>query len=135
MNKMSLGQRVLARRKELKLTQREAAQRTGVAHVTISQWEREETQPVGKRLFALAKALQCSPTWLLFGDEDKTPTPAEEIPPAPELSPTHKELIELFDSLPASEQQAQLSELRARVENFNKLFEEMLNARKNKTFK
>ncbi|MGQ0518018.1 helix-turn-helix domain-containing protein, partial [Bacillus sp. D-CC] len=33
----------------------------GVAHVTISQWERDETQPVGKRLFALADALKCSP--------------------------------------------------------------------------
>lgn len=51
----SLGQRALARRKELKLTQREAAKLAGVAHVTISQWERDETQPVGTRLFSLAK--------------------------------------------------------------------------------
>ncbi|RYM66030.1 transcriptional regulator [Serratia liquefaciens] len=134
MNKSTLGQRVLARRKELGLTQREAAKRTKVAHVTISQWERDETQPAGTRLFALAKALQCTPTWLMFGDEEQTPEPAS-LEPSPELSEKHRELIDLFDSLPESEQDTQLSELRARVENFNKLFEEMLKARKNKSRK
>lgn len=135
MEKITLGQRVLARRKELGLTQRDAAKLAGVAHVTISQWERDETQPAGKRLFALAKALQCNPTWLMFGDSDKIPETPSLTPKPTELSATHQELIELFDSLPESEQQAQLSELRARVENFNKLFEEMLKARKNKTNK
>ncbi|EHT97600.1 DicA family transcriptional repressor [Pantoea stewartii subsp. stewartii DC283] len=51
-------------------------------------------------------------------------------PQIQELSPQHKELIELFDALPASEQEAQLSELRARVENFSRLFDELLQARK-----
>ncbi|HGT8962978.1 TPA: helix-turn-helix domain-containing protein, partial [Escherichia coli] len=125
MDTRTLGQRVLARRKELRLTQREAARLAGVAHVTISQWERDETQPVGKRLFALADALKCSPTWLMFGDEDKAPVPAQELHVETELTPNHKELIELFDALPSSEQEALLSEMRARVENFNKLFEEM----------
>ncbi|HEF0022012.1 TPA: helix-turn-helix domain-containing protein [Citrobacter amalonaticus] len=132
MEKNTLGQRVLARRKQLGLTQRDAAKLAKVAHVTISQWERDETQPAGKRLFALAKALQCNPTWLMFGDEDKIPDEPSLSSVQIELSDTHKELIDLFDSLPASEQQAQLSELRARVENFNNLFEEMLKARKNK---
>lgn len=135
MEKITLGHRVLTRRKELKLTQRETAKLVGVAHVTISQWERDETQPTGTRLFALAKALKCSPTWLMFGDEEQTPEPAELLPKTPELSEKHAELIDLFDSLPESEQDAQLSEMRARVENFNKLFEELLKARKNKTSK
>ncbi|BDI40983.1 helix-turn-helix domain-containing protein [Escherichia coli] len=135
MDTKTLGQRALARRKELRLTQREVARLAGVAHVTISQWERDETQPVGKRLFALADALKCSPTWLMFGDEDKTPLPAQELHVENELTPSHKELIELFDALPSSEQEALLSEMRARVENFNRLFEEMLKARKNKSIK
>lgn len=131
----SLGQRALARRKELKLTQREAAKLVGVAHVTISQWERNETQPVGARLFALAKALSCTPTWLLFGDEQQAPTAAENLPPTPELTERHKELIDLFDSLPESEQDAQLQQMRARVKNFNKLFEELLKARQRQSKK
>lgn len=43
MDTRTLGQRVLARRKELRLTQREAARLAGVAYVTILQWERDET--------------------------------------------------------------------------------------------
>jgi transcriptional regulator with XRE-family HTH domain len=129
MEKETLGTRLLRRRKELKLSQAALGKLVQVAHVTISQWERDETQPAGKRLFALSKALQCNPTWLMFGDDDKLPgepTP----PPREELSTQHQELIDLFDSLPASEQEAQLSELRARVENFNRLFDELLQARK-----
>lgn len=134
-NLNSLGQRALARRKELKLTQREAAKLAGVAHVTISQWERDETQPVGTRLFSLAKALSCTPTWLLFGDEQQNPVPANELPSTTQLTDKHRELIDLFDSLPESEQEAQLQEMRARVQNFNKLFEELLQARQRQTRK
>lgn len=134
-NLNSLGQRALARRKELNLTQREAAKLAGVAHVTISQWERDETQPVGTRLFSLAKALSCTPTWLLFGDEQQNPVPANELPSTTQLTDKHRELIDLFDSLPESEQEAQLQEMRARVQNFNKLFEELLQARQRQTKK
>jgi len=134
-NLNSLGQRILARRKELKLTQREAAKLAGVAHVTISQWERDETQPVGARLFSLAKALSCTPTWLLFGDEEHTPIPPDELPFESQLSEKHKELIDLFDSLPESEQEAQIQQMRARVQNFNKLFDELLKARQRQSKK
>jgi len=128
MENETFGSRLLRRRKELKFSQATLGKLTQVAHVTISQWERDETQPAGKRLFKLSKALQCSPTWLLFGDEDKVPS--EPVQVQEELSPVHKELIELFDALPESEQQAQLSELRARVKNFDRLFDELLQARK-----
>ena len=62
-----------------------------------------------------------------FGDEDKQPTPPVEKPVA--LSPKELELLELFNALPESEQDTQLAEMRARVKNFNKLFEELLKAR------
>lgn len=128
MNNETFGTRLLRRRKELKLSQAALGKLAHVAHVTISQWERDETQPAGKRLFSLSKALQCSPTWLMFGDEDKLPS--APIAQKLELSPLHQELIDLFDALPDFEQQAQLSEMRAKVENNNHLFEELLKARK-----
>lgn len=78
MKNETFGARLLYRRKKLKLSQAALGKLVKVAHVTISQWERDETQPAGKRLFALSQALQCSPTWLLFGDEDKQP--GEPIP-------------------------------------------------------
>lgn len=47
-----------------------------------------------------------------------------------DLSEVELEMLRLYRALPKSEQQAQLSELRARVENFNRLFTELLEARK-----
>ncbi|HGH3389965.1 TPA: helix-turn-helix domain-containing protein [Citrobacter freundii] len=128
MRNETFGTRLLRRRKELELSQAALGKLVQVAHVTISQWERDETQPAGKRLFALSQALQCSPTWLLFGDEDKQPTEPVQQPTS--LTDDQIELLQLFDALPDSEQKSLLTEMRARVENFNKLFEELLKARK-----
>lgn len=129
MEKETFGDRLLRRRKELKLSQAALGRLVKVAHVTISQWERNETQPAGKRLFALAKGLQCNPTWLLFGNDNQVPAPPIEQSFI-QLSPEHKELIELYDSLPESEQKAQMQNLRARVKNYSVLLDELLKAQK-----
>lgn len=125
---MTLGERIRARRKELGFTQKSLAKTLKLSDVSISQWERDDSEPSGKNLFALCKTLRCSPTWVLFGDEDKQP--AEPSPTEVTLDERQRELLDLFDALPESEQEAQLCELRARVENFNRLFEELLKARK-----
>lgn len=130
MNVDSLGRRIHARRKELKLTQRATAKLAGVAHVTISQWERDETQPVGYRLFSLAKVLSCSPDWLISGEESLRPPSTKDSPPALDPAVKHKELIILFDSLPESEQDALLMEMRVLTQNYDKLFNELVEARK-----
>ncbi|MCA1920969.1 helix-turn-helix domain-containing protein [Buttiauxella noackiae] len=131
MSDKSLGQRVLLRRKEMKLTQRDLGKAAGVSYATISLWESGTTEPSGKNLHTLAKALQCTPTWLLFGDEDKTPAPAVPVETlSQELSDDEREMLDLYRSLPESEQIGQLQNLRARVNNFNKLFDELLQARK-----
>lgn len=128
MENETFGSRLLSRRKELKLSQAALGKLVKVAHVTISQWERDETHPVGKRLFSLSQALQCSPTWLLFGDEDKQPT--DPVPQPQGLRDDQLELLKLYDALPESEQKKQLEQMRVRVDNFNVLFEELLKARK-----
>ncbi|MDU6923991.1 helix-turn-helix domain-containing protein [Franconibacter helveticus] len=128
MKNLSIGERIRARRTEMNYTQRTLAKALKISHVSVSQWERDDSEPTGKNLFALSKALRCSPTWILFGDDEREPLPPSEEKQQV-LDERHKELIELFDALPASEQQAQLEELRTRVDNFNKLFEEMLLAR------
>ncbi|WP_279538274.1 helix-turn-helix domain-containing protein [Cronobacter turicensis] len=128
MKNLSIGERIRARRTEMNYTQRTLAKALKISHVSVSQWERDDSEPTGKNLFALSKALRCSPTWILFGDDEREPLPLSEEKQQI-LDERHKELIDLFDALPASEQQAQLEELRARVDNFNKLFEEMLLAR------
>lgn len=125
---MTIGERIRFRRKQSKLTQKNLAKSLGLSDVSISQWERDDSEPTGKNLFALSKALQCSPTWILYGDEEQTPTEPDIQPPA--LDERQQEWLDLFNALPESEQNAQLESMRARVENYNRLFDELLRARK-----
>lgn len=128
MKRLSIGERIRTRRKEMSHTQRTLAKALKISHVSVSQWERDDSEPTGKNLFALANILKCSPTWILFGDEDKAPEEASQI--QPELDDQKMELLELFDALGATEQAALIEEVRARAENANRLFEELLEARK-----
>lgn len=68
MNMQTMGERIRARRKEMKIRQDALGKMVGVSNVAISQWERSETEPKGDNLLALAKALNCSPNYLHNGD-------------------------------------------------------------------
>lgn len=61
----TIGSKILARRKELKITQKKLADKVGVSHVTISMWEKEDTAPKGGNLLSLASALNVSPSYLI----------------------------------------------------------------------
>lgn len=126
----TLGRRVLRRRKDIGMTQRDLGKALGISHATISLWESDNTAPSGKNLHALAKILQCTPTWILFGDEDQTPSEPVPVEMQNQLSADEQEMLDLYRSLPESEQQSQIQNLRTRVNNFNKLFDELLKARK-----
>ncbi|WP_254989313.1 helix-turn-helix domain-containing protein [Enterobacter roggenkampii] len=128
MNNIELSDRIRRRRNELDISQQKLADAVKVSHVTIFKWENGETEPRGQNLFKLSKALKCSPTWLLYGDEDQQPLPVEDLPT--ELDDRQKKLIDLFDSLPESEKDRHIHELESKVESFNALFEELLAARK-----
>ncbi|WP_284973176.1 MULTISPECIES: LexA family protein [Atlantibacter] len=69
MEKFTMGDRIQARRKELKINQATLGKMVGVSNVAISQWERGETEPRGDNLLSLAKALQCTPAFLLHGEQ------------------------------------------------------------------
>ncbi|UMK54455.1 helix-turn-helix domain-containing protein [Serratia ureilytica] len=122
------GSRIRGRRKEMKFTQRSLAQALGISHVSVSQWERDDSEPTGKNLFSLSRVLRCSPTWILFGDEEQQPSQIDEIPR--QLNEQQIQLLDLFDQLPESEKESHLSALRDKVDDFNKLFDELLKARK-----
>ena len=63
----NIGERISARRKELKLTQRALGKLIGVSATSLTYWERQEVEPKNKHLAALARALDCSPDYLLHG--------------------------------------------------------------------
>lgn len=129
MNKVTpLHERIKTRRKELKLSQQQLADAVKVSHVTIFKWENGDVEPNGKNLFQLARALRCSPTWVLYGDDDKLPQPANEL--NDELDERQLKLLELFEFLPESEKERCITDLEAKVDELNTLFEELLKVRK-----
>ena len=70
MNRQTIGDRIRARRKECRLTQKALAAKVGVSHVAISQWEKDETVPRGENLLRVAAALGCTPAWVFDGEGD-----------------------------------------------------------------
>jgi len=64
---MSVGKRIHARRKQLKLSQRALGALVGVSATSLTYWERDEIEPKNKNMAALARALDCAPDYLLFG--------------------------------------------------------------------
>ncbi|MFK3840950.1 helix-turn-helix domain-containing protein [Serratia sp. NPDC087055] len=130
MIKTTPGERIKSRRTELKYTQRELGKLAHVSHVTISKWESDDNEPAGRHLFQLSKALRCSPTWVLYGDETLEPPAPEELPEQMNLSELETQLLDLFRSLPESEKGRHVADLQAKVDDFNRLFYELLQARK-----
>lgn len=123
------GQRIRSRRKQLKLSQDSLGAAAGISGSSISLWENGNTFPTGKNLHSLAHALQCSPTWILFGDEDKTPGEPVPIEEKFNLSDDEKVLVELYRQLPKSAQEDQIEEMKARAENYNLLYNELIEVR------
>lgn len=68
MKQETIGDRIRARRKELKLSQVKLAFLVGVSNVAVSQWERDETEPTGDNLLSLSSALECQPQFIIRGD-------------------------------------------------------------------
>lgn len=60
--------RILARMKELGLSQGEVAKATGAARSTVHGWLNNVAQPSGQRLLLLASTLKTSAEWILNGE-------------------------------------------------------------------
>lgn len=125
---MTIGERIRTRRKDLGLTQKSLAKALKISDVSVSQWERDTSEPTGKNLHALCKVLRCTAAWILFGDETKAPEePGTQLI---QLDEREQELLNLFNAITDTEQTQFLNELRARVINNQKLLEELLKAKK-----
>ncbi|MCZ5322425.1 helix-turn-helix domain-containing protein [Escherichia coli] len=124
---LTIGERIRYRRKNLKHTQRSLAKALKISHVSVSQWERGDSEPTGKNLLPSVK--YCNAHQHGFYLAMKTSNQHHLLRSQLPYPPKELELLELFNALPESEQDTQLAEMRARVKNFNKLFEELLKAR------
>lgn len=66
---MIISDRIFERIKELKITQKEFAKKTGIAQSTISEWKSKRTNPTAEKIMIICQVLQVSPEWLLSGVE------------------------------------------------------------------
>jgi len=69
----TVGQRIRKRRKEKKITQKELGNLIGSSASAVTQWELDATQPKGENLLKIATLLECSPEWIISGDEKSLP--------------------------------------------------------------
>ncbi|EGT5704853.1 helix-turn-helix domain-containing protein [Cronobacter sakazakii] len=80
MKNETVGMRIRKRRKELRLTQVSLGSKVGVKGGAISQWEDDKTNPKGDNLISLARALQCAPEYILYGEDSAS----NVVPAAPD---------------------------------------------------
>ena len=81
---MSFGERLKNARDAKRLSQEELAEIMGVSRQTVSDWERDEKMPSGKRIALLSKELEVSLD-TLFADEliaaNKSQDSSTQMPP------------------------------------------------------
>lgn len=64
--------RIVLRMQDLKLQHKDLVAATGASKGTVTNWISGVNNPTGKRLLALASALQTSPNWLLTGKNEES---------------------------------------------------------------
>lgn len=74
----TVGSRVKFRRRQLKMTQKDIAERVGISASAVTQWENDNTGLSAENLLKLSSILKCNPSWLLLG----TGTPEEGVTPS-----------------------------------------------------
>lgn len=67
---MIISERIFQRLKELGMSQKEFADRTGITPSTISDWKHKKTNPASDKLMVICKALQMTPNELLSDTSD-----------------------------------------------------------------
>lgn len=63
-----IGERIRAAREKCGYSLEHVATELGVSFQAVSQWEKGQTSPRGKRLDQLSEFLQTTKSWLLFGE-------------------------------------------------------------------
>ena len=69
---MTIGERVLSRIDELKMSQKEFSEKTGNPQSTISEWKRKGNNPSSDKIMIICNVLKVTPEWLLSGVDSST---------------------------------------------------------------
>lgn len=66
---MLIRDRIFNKLEELKMTQKEFSEKTGIPQSTISDWRKKRTNPTAEKIMIICKVLDVTPEWLLSGIE------------------------------------------------------------------
>jgi len=94
------ARRIVAKRKELGFTMDELAKKVGVTASTINKWEKGQIKNIQSAKFAkLAKALECSPSYLMGFSDVEVVIEIEKLPPQGrmEILSYYKYLLEKYN--------------------------------------
>lgn len=111
-----MNTRIRQRRKEKGLSQAELAEKTGLTQTTISTIEKGKSDTTTKALCQIAKALDVSIDWLLFGETNED---TANKPPEREFSKQQLELIEITDKMTDQQQTELLGAVKMYLLNLN----------------
>ena len=64
---MTISERIFERLRQLSMTQKEFAEKTGILQSTISEWKKNKTNPSSDKILVICHVLDVSPEWLLSG--------------------------------------------------------------------
>lgn len=100
---LEIGKRIKERRKELRLTQLDIKEKTGISSGNMSDIERGNRLPAANTLLQLSEVLQCSIDYLLRGkssiSENSTTSPPTD------LSPQEQDMLKLFRNISKDDQE------------------------------
>ena len=68
---MNYGERISKLRKTKNITQKELATKLYVNDKTVSSWELNRTEPSLEMIIKLSEILECSASYLIYGDNSK----------------------------------------------------------------
>ena len=66
---MTISERIFDLLQQRKMSQKEFAERTGIAQSSISDWKRKKTNPVSEKILIICEVLSVTPYELLGGTE------------------------------------------------------------------
>ena len=107
---MNIGEKIKLRRKELRWSQRDLAEKMGYNHSTITRIETGKIDIPQSRIVQFADVLHTDISYLMDWEEDKKPTADDE------LSENIKKLVDFAKSVPEDKVELVLKLMRTIVE-------------------
>ena len=100
---LEIGKRIKERRKELRLTQLDIKEKTGISSGNMSDIERGNRLPAANTLLQLSEVLQCSIDYLLRGKSSISENPTTS--PPTDLAPQEQDMLKLFRNISKDDQE------------------------------